>query len=66
MIEAGEEVGPTDKSYKIYIGTAHAKAYFQHFNETQGRRFVELFNNGTMKIGMPGYFYVSPYFMKKA
>lgn len=60
-IKAGEEVGPTDKSYKLYIGKSGGdKAYFQHFDEKQGREFVELYNNRTMRIGLPGHFYVRP------
>lgn len=60
-IEAGEQVIPTDKSYKIYL--ENAKAYFQHLSDVQMDRFVEILNAKKMNIGHPGYFYVRPYFI---
>lgn len=67
------EIGPTDKSYKIYIkvfsaltGEAlpvrHLKLYFQHFTEEHKNKFIQLYNSGMMKLGYPGYFYQLPYF----
>jgi len=98
-LEAGTvEVGPTDKSYKIYLRnnggvefkqsyracppdssctgpedcthwvtkeTSMDKFYFQHFSEEQQTRFIELLNEKKLKIGMPGYFYVHPFFLYK-
>ena len=61
-IEAGEEITPTDKDYKIYIGE-HNKAYFQHFSKEQRTRLVELVNDKKVKFKYPGHFYVLPFFM---
>lgn len=70
-IEAGDvELGPTDKSYKIYVrdildaGLGFAKFYFQHFSPEQQVRFIELFNAGKLHIGTPGYFYRLPFFCR--
>lgn len=87
-VEAGVEVGPTDKSYKCYVqldtginpitvtedtgprstftrtigGVKQMKFYYQHLNEAQMLRFIELLNTRQMKIGLPGHFYVRPFF----
>ena len=68
-IEAGAEVGPTDKNYKAYVsgeGTPRtdgaAKFYYQHLDQAGRNRFIDLFNAKKMKIGEPGYFYVTPFF----
>lgn len=58
---AGDEVGPTDKNYKAYIGE-RGKFYFQHLSEEEKNRFIELYNNKTMKLGFPGHFYSRPFF----
>lgn len=57
----GEEIGPTDKNYKVYVGNRH-KFYFQHLSPEGRKTFIELFNAGLMKVGMPGHFYVLPFF----
>jgi len=62
-IEQGQAITPTDKNYKGYIGGS-TKFYFQHFNEAQQKRFIELYNNGTMHLDYPGHFYVWPFFMR--
>ena len=72
-IEAGCEIGPTDKSYKVYVKVVEGitfnlpdgmpKFYFQHFNEEECIKFIELFNNKQLNIGYPGHFYVIPFFM---
>lgn len=65
-IAAQELVTPTDKTYKIYIGDKQ-KFYFYHFNEEQRQKFIDLYNLGPsrgMILETPGYFYVSPYFMR--
>lgn len=68
-ITAGTELGPTDKSYKVYVGE-RGKFYFQHFSEAHMAKFIGIYNdrdeNGKrpMNIGYPGHFYVLPFFMK--
>ena len=71
-IEDGVEIGPTDKDYKIYLNGNDApivsgacKFYFQHLIGAEMEKFVELYNDKTMKIGYPGHFYVKPFFMKR-
>lgn len=120
FIEAGVELGPTDKNYKVYVSPpdaragqpcvrssanhqvegytqvtaenidtlpldehqrksnmgwwvkvdprpaqAHGKFYFQHLDTEQRKRFIELLNAKAIKLGMPGHFYVAPYFTKR-
>lgn len=43
-------------------GQVLAKFYYQHLDDGQQQRFVDLVNDRTMKIGEPGYFYVPPFF----
>lgn len=43
-----------------------AKFYYQHLSDEQKKRFVDLYNSRTMKVGYPGRFYVSPFFMVPA
>ena len=68
LLECGEiELGPTDKSYKVYLHGADGKRsrgkfYFQHLSQAQKDRFIEIYNEGKMKIGFPGHFYTTPYF----
>lgn len=40
-----------------------AKFYFQHFNEDEKKRFVELINAKGIVMGYPGHFYRLPYFV---
>lgn len=61
LIEAGSQVTPTDKNYKIYLGD-RKKVYFQHFAQSHVDRFIELYNAKKMRIAEPGYFYTRPYF----
>lgn len=64
-IEQGVELGPTDKSYKVYVGkTDHRKFYFQHLSQDERQRFVDLFNASKLTIGYPGRFYTTPFFMR--
>jgi hypothetical protein len=61
------ELGPTDKSYKVYLtgdnlGPNGDKFYFQHLSHEQRTRFIELLNARTMRIGYPGHFYRRPFF----
>lgn len=60
-IEAGEEITPTDKPYKIYVGGSR-KFYFQHLSHDEQDRFIDLYNARSVKMAYPGYFYVLPYF----
>ncbi len=46
------------------MAKTHAKFYFQHLSPEQRTRFVELINERKMKVGMPGHFYVLPFFCK--
>ena len=76
-IEAGLEIGPTDKNYKIYINPRNIsifafdlpkgapKFYFQHFSKEQCIKFIQLSNDNKLKLGYPGYFYVLPFFMQE-
>lgn len=56
----------------ITEGRTVAKFYFQHLDEDQSRRFVDLYNERTddgkrrMQVGYPGRFYVLPFFMAAA
>ena len=68
-VEAGAEVQPTTKSYKVYLGGDHApkihgmpKLYFQHLNEDEKKRFIDLYN-GDMNLA--GRFSVRPYFCQE-
>ena len=68
-IEAFGELGPTDKTYKVYVHLPQAgqkKFYFQHFTTEEQRRFVELLNDGRIKFRGFGGFYVAPYFIRFA
>lgn len=39
-----------------------AKFYFQHLSDEQRTEFIELHNAQRMRIGVPGRFYVAPFF----
>lgn len=56
------ELGPTDKSYKVYVG-AQGKFYFQHLSIDDRLVFIELLNAKVPHIGDPGYFYTRPFFI---
>lgn len=72
QIERGAKIGPTDKSYKIYVDLighqvrGAGKFYFQHLSDEEQTRFIELINTKAMNIGFPGHFYVLPYFARPA
>ena len=68
LVREGFQVGPTDKSYKVYVqspdGTGReGKFYFQHLTIDQRVEFVELLNNREINIGYPGHFYTRPFFV---
>lgn len=60
-LKAGEELGPTDKTYKAYIG--RSKFYYQHLSEEQKREIVRMANAKEITFGAPGYWYVKPFFV---
>jgi hypothetical protein len=64
-IKSGATVIPTDKNYKAYLedDQGHDKFYYETMTLEQRAEFVDLFNQGKIKIGAPGYFYVAPFFM---
>lgn len=64
----GVELGPTDKSYKVYVNKPNggSKFYFQHLSPEQRAEFVELLNAKKLSIGYPGHFYSPPFFVRPA
>lgn len=64
--DEGEIATPTDKDYKVYVSaspTPTGKTYFQHFDEGEKWRFIELLNAGR-ELAYPGRFYVLPFFVR--
>ena len=45
--------------------TLQAKFYFQHFDQQQQERFINLLNVKAVNWGHPGYLYVLPFFAKR-
>jgi hypothetical protein len=45
--------------------TLFAKFYFQHFDDEQQQRFINLLNARAVNIGFPGHFYALPFFIKR-
>ena len=64
QVRSGEQMTPTDKNYKIYAARKQ-KFYFQHLNADQKIEFVSLYNNRSVVLEYPGYFYAMPYFMRE-
>jgi hypothetical protein len=62
-VRNGDQLGPTDKTYKVYLSDPWAKFYFQHLTETQTSEFFDLFQKQRLTIGYPGHFYVLPFFI---
>lgn len=60
----GNQLVPTDKPYKVYLGDTNDKFYFQHLTNEQRREFFDLFQSGRLNLGYPGHFYVLPFFIK--
>ncbi len=63
----GAEYHATTKSYKVYLGVSEAprtrgacKFYFVHMNKSDKLRFIDLMNDGTIKVS------VMPYFVRKS
>lgn len=68
-LEAGDELGPTDKNYKAYLEhqPGFNKFYYQHLDQPEQRtRFIALLNGGKVKFGYPGRFTVLPFFLSVA
>lgn len=38
------------------------KFYFQHLSQEQREEFIQLYNDGKIQMGYPGYFYTLPFF----
>jgi hypothetical protein len=69
LVEAGEQVDPTDKNYKMYVNGSSSpsgKVYFQHFSREQCERLIGLLNAKKVSFSHPGHFYVRPFFIAKA
>ena len=64
-VERGEQLIPTDKNYKAYIGPDNQKVYFQHLDQAQRDRLIELHNAGKISFDYPGYWYRLPYFARR-
>lgn len=64
-VRRGVEIGPTDKNYKVYVDHRH-KFYFQHLSVEGRKSFIEMLNAGVVRFGMPGHFYVLPFFCVRA
>lgn len=54
------DIWGTEESYK------QEKFYFQHLNNDQKIKFVELLNAKKIQIGYPGFFYQTPFFITYA
>lgn len=65
LVRAGVEIGPTDKSYKMYVEGPEAgrigKFYTQHLSPVQGREFWNLTVERRVTFGYPGYLYTPIY-----
>ena len=70
-IEAGLELVPEAKSYKViihhhdafYIPKDHYFFMFQHFSKEDKLKFIQLLNMDELKISDPGHFYILPFFV---
>lgn len=57
-------LGPTDKSYKVYVGPSGGdKFYFQHLSVDDRMTFIRLLNAKVPNIGHPGHFYTRSFFI---
>lgn len=57
--------GPGTCTHWVTREVEETKFYFQHLSVDQKKRFVELLNEKKLKIGMPGHFYTSPFFISR-
>lgn len=60
-VRDGVEVGPTDKSYKVYVGNHDGKFNPVHMTPEQGDEFRRLYVAGRVNVGYPGHFYTPLY-----
>lgn len=60
-IREGQEIGPTDKSYKLYVDGMAGKFYTHHLSPEQGDEFIALWEQGKINWGYPGRPYVRLY-----
>ena len=56
-VKDGKEIGPTDKSYKVYLDDPRGKFYTMHLSPEQAKEFRALYLAGRVAIGYPGNFY---------
>ena len=63
---AGEELDPMDQRHWKWTTreVQEVKFYFEHLNEEQKKRFVELLNAKKITLNYPGYFYRTPFFIR--
>jgi hypothetical protein len=54
--------GPKECTHWVTRDMTETKFYFQHLSVDQRKRFVELLNDKKLKLNIPGYFYVLPFF----
>jgi hypothetical protein len=66
FVEQGLELYATDKNYKVCIGPARQKFYFQHLSVAQQRHFVNLMNSRQVVFNEGLKFDPLPFFMHKA
>lgn len=55
--------GPETCTHWVAEKRDETKFYFQHLSPDQQKRFIQLLNEHKLKIGMPGHFYVLPFFI---
>lgn len=56
-VRDGVEIGPTDKSYKMYVDHMHGKFYTAHLDAEQQAEFLQLAQEQKVNWGYPGYPY---------
>lgn len=61
-VRRGDEIVPTDKNYKVYVGNSRHRFYFQHLSPEGRSEFIDRLNARLVKFGFPGHFYVLPFF----
>ena len=55
LVKAGKICIPTDKSYKVYVGSD--KFYFENFTAEEAQEFANLLEAQQVTCGFPYYFY---------
>lgn len=54
--------GPDDCTHYVTRDQEDTKFYYEHLDDAQRTRFIDLLNQKKMKLSYPGYFYVLPFF----